>query len=226
MGVHDFALFVVAGFALNLTPGPDMAYIAARGANGGFCAGVAATLGITAGCVVHTLAAAAGLSALLATSATAFAIVKWCGAAYLLYAGVRLLASCSRATTLRRRRRRRSRRRMAPGSSARPSSSTCSTRRSRSSSLRSCRSSLTRRAVEGAGVHRVGLRVQLQQPVRQHADRVARRTGRAKRAGDGCGETLAVRRRRRAVRQPGGAARTDRADVSEERGESCPSSKA
>ncbi len=96
MGIHDFALFVVAGLALNLTPGPDMTYIAARGANGGFGAGVAATLGITAGCVVHTLAAAAGLSALLATSATAFAVVKWCGAAYLLYAGLRLLASCLR----------------------------------------------------------------------------------------------------------------------------------
>lgn len=99
MGIHDFALFVVAGLALNLTPGPDMAYIAARGANGGFGAGVAATLGITAGCVVHTLAAAAGLSALLATSATAFAVVKWCGAAYLLYAGLRLLASSLRRET-------------------------------------------------------------------------------------------------------------------------------
>lgn len=99
MGVHDFALFVAAGLALNLTPGPDMAYIAARGANGGFGPGVAATLGITAGCVVHTLAAAAGLSALLATSATAFAIVKWCGAAYLLYAGARLLLSCLRDGT-------------------------------------------------------------------------------------------------------------------------------
>lgn len=92
MGIHDFALFVAAGLMLNLTPGPDMAYIVARGANGGFAAGLAATLGITAGCVVHTLAAAAGLSALLATSATAFGIVKWCGAAYLLYAGIRLLA--------------------------------------------------------------------------------------------------------------------------------------
>jgi threonine/homoserine/homoserine lactone efflux protein len=96
MGIHDFALFVAAGLMLNLTPGPDMAYIAARGANGGFRAGVAATLGITAGCMVHTLAAAAGLSALLATSATAFGVVKWCGAAYLLYAGIRLLASSLR----------------------------------------------------------------------------------------------------------------------------------
>lgn len=89
--IHDLGLFVVAGLLLNLTPGPDMAYIAARSAAGGFRDGVAATLGIAAGCVVHTLAAAIGLSALIAASATAFGIVKWCGAAYLLYAGVRLL---------------------------------------------------------------------------------------------------------------------------------------
>lgn len=95
-GVHDLPLFVLAGLLLNLTPGPDMAYIAARSALGGFRAGVAATLGITAGCVVHTVAAAAGLSVLLATSATAFAIVKWCGAAFLVYAGLRLLVGAWR----------------------------------------------------------------------------------------------------------------------------------
>jgi threonine/homoserine/homoserine lactone efflux protein len=96
-GVHDVALFVVAGLLLNLTPGPDMAYIAARSAAGGFRDGAAAVFGITAGCVVHTLAAALGLSALLATSAAAFDIVKWGGAIYLLYAGVRLLLSSRHA---------------------------------------------------------------------------------------------------------------------------------
>ena len=96
-GVHDLPLFVLAGLLLNLTPGPDMAYIAGRAAAGGFRAGAAATLGITAGCVVHTLAAAAGLSMLLATSAAAFAIVKWCGAAFLLYAGLRLLVDAVRS---------------------------------------------------------------------------------------------------------------------------------
>lgn len=96
-GIHDLALFVLAGLLLNLTPGPDMAYIAGRSAAGGVRAGVAATLGITAGCVVHTVAAAAGLSMLLATSATAFALVKWCGAAFLLYAGVRLLIAAIRS---------------------------------------------------------------------------------------------------------------------------------
>jgi threonine/homoserine/homoserine lactone efflux protein len=96
MGIHDLALFIAAGLLLNVTPGPDMAYIAARGAAGGFRAGMAATLGITAGCIVHTLAAAAGLSVLLATSAAAFGVVKWCGAAYLLYAGARLVAASVR----------------------------------------------------------------------------------------------------------------------------------
>jgi len=95
-GIHDLGLFVVAGLLLNVTPGPDMAYIAARGASGGFRAGVAATLGITAGCLFHTLAAALGLSVLLATSAAAFTVVKWCGAAYLLYAGMRLVVSSVR----------------------------------------------------------------------------------------------------------------------------------
>jgi threonine/homoserine/homoserine lactone efflux protein len=96
-GIHDLAFFVAAGLLLNLTPGPDMAYIAARSVAGGFRDGAAATFGITAGCVVHTIAAAAGLSALLATSAAAFEIIKWCGAAYLLYAGIRLIMSTSRA---------------------------------------------------------------------------------------------------------------------------------
>jgi threonine/homoserine/homoserine lactone efflux protein len=89
--IHDLGLFIVAGLLLNLTPGPDMAYIAARSAAGGLRDGVAAALGIGAGCVVHTLAAALGLSAVIAASSTAFSVVKWCGAAYLLYAGIRLL---------------------------------------------------------------------------------------------------------------------------------------
>ncbi|MEO8305250.1 MAG: LysE family translocator [Betaproteobacteria bacterium] len=96
-GIHDIGLFIAAGLLLNVTPGPDLAYIAARAAAGGFRAGVAASLGITAGCVVHTLAAAAGLSVLLATSAAAFSAVKWCGAAYLFYAGVRLVLTSVRA---------------------------------------------------------------------------------------------------------------------------------
>ena len=91
IGIHDLSLFVAAGLILNLKQGPDLACIVARSASRGFRDGAAAVLGITTGWCVHTLAAAAGLSAVLATSATAFENVKWCGAAYLLYAGIRLL---------------------------------------------------------------------------------------------------------------------------------------
>ena len=90
-GTHDLALFIVAGLLLNITPGPDMIYIASRTASQGLRAGVAAILGINAGCLVHTLAAAIGLSALLQTSAEAFTVIKLIGAAYLLYVGISML---------------------------------------------------------------------------------------------------------------------------------------
>lgn len=86
-------LFVAAGWLLNLTPGPDVLYIVSHGLRGGARAGMVAALGIVGGCFVHVFAAAAGLSALLATSATAFTVVKWIGAAYLLWMGVKLLFS-------------------------------------------------------------------------------------------------------------------------------------
>ncbi|MBL0945670.1 MAG: LysE family translocator [Hydrogenophaga sp.] len=86
-------LFIAAGWLLNLTPGPDVLYIVSHGLRSGARAGTAAALGIVAGCFVHVFAAAAGLSALLATSATAFTLVKWVGAAYLLWMGVKLLFS-------------------------------------------------------------------------------------------------------------------------------------
>jgi threonine/homoserine/homoserine lactone efflux protein len=93
LGIHDFGLFVIAGLLLNITPGPDFMYIVGRSVAQGFKAGAAAALGIGAGCFVHIAAAALGLSAILAASATAFAIVKMIGAAYLVYVGVSLLWS-------------------------------------------------------------------------------------------------------------------------------------
>ena len=84
-------LFVVAGLLLNLTPGPDVLYIVSNAVRRGARAGVVAALGINAGCFVHIFAAAVGVSALLAASGTAFAVLKWAGAAYLLYVGMRLL---------------------------------------------------------------------------------------------------------------------------------------
>ncbi len=85
LGTHDLALFAATVFVLNATPGVDMAYTVASTLRGGWRQGVAAAVGIMAGCVLHTLAAAFGLAALLATSAEAFTAVKLVGAAYLLY---------------------------------------------------------------------------------------------------------------------------------------------
>jgi threonine/homoserine/homoserine lactone efflux protein len=89
--IHDFALFVTTGILLNLTPGPDTLYILGRSIAHGRRAGVASALGISVGSVFHTGAAALGLSAVLATSAWAFTIVKLAGAAYLIFLGVRAL---------------------------------------------------------------------------------------------------------------------------------------
>ena len=86
-------LFIAAGWLLNLTPGPDVLYIVTHSLRSGARAGIVAGLGITAGCFVHIFAAAVGVGALLATSATAFTVLKWMGAAYLLWVGVKILFS-------------------------------------------------------------------------------------------------------------------------------------
>lgn len=88
---HLYAAFVAAGLLLNITPGPDMLFVLASGSSGGPGAGARAALGIGVGSVVHTIAATVGLSQVLATSATAFAIVKYAGAAYLVYLGLTAL---------------------------------------------------------------------------------------------------------------------------------------
>lgn len=90
-GVEHLGLFVLAGLLLNLTPGPDVLYIATHGLRHGVRCGMVAALGITAGCFVHIAAAALGLGAVLAASSTAFHLLKWAGAAYLLYMGWNLL---------------------------------------------------------------------------------------------------------------------------------------
>jgi len=86
----SFLAFLAAGLALNLTPGPDMLYVAARGAAEGRKAGIVSALGIGAGALVHTAAAAVGLAALLAASALAYEAIRWLGAAYLLWIAVQL----------------------------------------------------------------------------------------------------------------------------------------
>jgi threonine/homoserine/homoserine lactone efflux protein len=91
LGIHHYWLFIATAIVLILTPGQDTFFILGRSLASGRPAGVAAALGVSAGTVVHTLAAALGLSALLATSQSAFTVVKYAGAAYLLYIGVRAL---------------------------------------------------------------------------------------------------------------------------------------
>lgn len=99
LGIHDLPLFVVSGLLLNVTPGADSLYIATRSVSQGWRAGMLAALGIGAGCCVHILAAALGLSALLAASAAAFTVVKIVGGLYLLYVGISLIRSSSSAVS-------------------------------------------------------------------------------------------------------------------------------
>ncbi len=91
LGITGFTLFIVAVMLLSVTPGPDTAYIVGRSVAQGRGAGVVSALGIALGCIVHTLACAFGLTALLAASVTAFTVVKFAGAIYLIYLGVRLI---------------------------------------------------------------------------------------------------------------------------------------
>ena len=89
--LQHLLLFVMAGWLLNLTPGPDVLYIVTNSLRSGVRAGLVAGLGITAGCFVHVFAAALGVGALLATSAAAFNLLKYAGAAYLLWMGIGIL---------------------------------------------------------------------------------------------------------------------------------------
>ena len=85
--------FLSAAVLLNLSPGPDIAFILGQTLRNGRRQGLAAMLGIWTGAGVHVVMAAAGLSAILATSALAFSIVKWLGAAYLISLGIKMLLS-------------------------------------------------------------------------------------------------------------------------------------
>lgn len=85
---HEFWLFFSASFLLWLTPGPDTMYILARTISQGRLAGLLSVLGVSTGILAHTLFAAIGLSAILATSALAFSVVKLLGATYLIYLGI------------------------------------------------------------------------------------------------------------------------------------------
>ena len=90
-GTHDLLLFVVSGLLVCVVPGPDTLYIVGRSSTQGIRAGATAALGIGFGILVHITAAAVGLSAILATSGSAFTVVKIAGAAYLVYIGVSMI---------------------------------------------------------------------------------------------------------------------------------------
>jgi threonine/homoserine/homoserine lactone efflux protein len=91
--MNDSLLFAFASLMLNITPGNDMLYVATRSASQGVKAGIVSSLGIAGGCIVHLLAAVIGLSAIIANSAVAFNIIKYIGAAYLVYLGIRSFLS-------------------------------------------------------------------------------------------------------------------------------------
>jgi threonine/homoserine/homoserine lactone efflux protein len=95
-GIHELWLFVISGVLLNITPGPDTAYIVGRSVQMGWRGGAAAALGISAGCFVHVFGAAIGLSALLMASSATFTLIKWAGAAYLCFIGVTMMLSRQR----------------------------------------------------------------------------------------------------------------------------------
>ena len=86
-------LFMIATVTLNVTPGPDMLYVIARSVGQGRAAGIVSALGIAAGCCVHLLAVTFGLASLMKAVPTAYEIVKFTGAAYLIYLGVRTFTS-------------------------------------------------------------------------------------------------------------------------------------
>lgn len=91
LGIHDFLLFIASGLLLNITPGADMLYVTSNSAAQGTRAGISAALGIFTGTLFHIAFAMVGLSAILATSAIAFTILKYVGATYLVYLGMKLL---------------------------------------------------------------------------------------------------------------------------------------
>ena len=92
-GTQNLSVFFVAAISLNLLPGANTLYIISRSIDQGKKAGIVSVLGISTGSLLHTTAAAFGLSAILATSAMAFTIVKWIGAVYLIYLGIQMFIS-------------------------------------------------------------------------------------------------------------------------------------
>jgi threonine/homoserine/homoserine lactone efflux protein len=88
LGTQHLGVFVIAGLLLNITPGPDTLYLLGRTLSQGRAAGIVSVLGISTGCLVHTCAAALGLSLVLSESILAFTVIKLAGAIYLIWLGI------------------------------------------------------------------------------------------------------------------------------------------
>lgn len=101
MGLPDFFVFAFASLILNITPGNDMLYVVSRTTEQGVKAGIISALGIMCGCIVHVIAAVIGLSAIISRSAFAFEIIKYLGAAYLIYLGLHSFSSKKKFSILR-----------------------------------------------------------------------------------------------------------------------------
>lgn len=91
-GIENYGIFLLSGILLNLTPGSDTIYILGRSMGQGKKAGIISALGISTGAIIHTLMVALGLSVILAKSAIAFNFIKYLGAGYLIYLGIKTLA--------------------------------------------------------------------------------------------------------------------------------------
>src|SRR5258705_7521405 len=95
-GIIHFETFLIAGILLNLTPGNDTIFILTKSIAQGKKAGILSVLGIATGSLIHTTLAALGLSIIIAKSVLAFTIVKYAGAAYLLYIGLKMVIDKSK----------------------------------------------------------------------------------------------------------------------------------
>lgn len=93
LGIEHYGLFLLSGILLNITPGSDTLYIFGRSLSQGKAAGMMSVFGIISGAMLHTLFAALGLSVILMHSALAFSVIKWAGAAYLVYMGIKSVRS-------------------------------------------------------------------------------------------------------------------------------------
>ena len=89
-GIENYMGFIIAAIILTLTPGADTMYILTRSASQGKDAGLVSVAGVISGCVVHVLCAAFGLSMILSTSTVIFSMIKWAGALYLIYLGIKM----------------------------------------------------------------------------------------------------------------------------------------